>query len=344
MIELPRAALRAGEIAESAEFFSFGTNDLTQTALGISRDDAASFLGSYTRRASCRPIPFVTIDQEGVGELIRIAVERGAHPQRHQARHLRRARRRPGLGAFLPRGRPRLRLLLALPRADRAPRLVHGGGEQRPAGRDQRRRAWHGIEARRWGGARSSRRGVEPRRDASRSAGAPGGSGFRGPDETDLMLQDLPPRAQSESGPPPYPEVERTAKSDPVLQLGPSLSRRASGVRHRFAAPGLRVVFSRDERLLRRRSSCGARSRRPTWTRDSSLGTGGTRPRRARPRSSSRPPPRGGLDRRPPWRATTPRRGPRRRALLDDARAGGFDARLDRRGARLPSATIGAAR
>ena len=57
MIELPRAALRAGEIAESAEFFSFGTNDLTQTALGISRDDAASFLGSYTRRVSCRQIP-----------------------------------------------------------------------------------------------------------------------------------------------------------------------------------------------------------------------------------------------------------------------------------------------
>ena len=54
MIELPRAALRAGEIAETAEFFSFGTNDLTQTTLGISRDDAASFLGPYTPRASCR--------------------------------------------------------------------------------------------------------------------------------------------------------------------------------------------------------------------------------------------------------------------------------------------------
>jgi pyruvate,orthophosphate dikinase len=77
MIELPRAALRAGEIAEAAEFFSFGTNDLTQTALGISRDDAASFLGSYTTKGILPADPFVTIDQEGVGELIKIAAERG---------------------------------------------------------------------------------------------------------------------------------------------------------------------------------------------------------------------------------------------------------------------------
>ncbi|THD46301.1 MAG: pyruvate, phosphate dikinase, partial [Bradyrhizobium sp.] len=77
MIELPRAALRAGDIAESAEFFSFGTNDLTQTTLGVSRDDAASFLGAYTKRGILATDPFVTIDQEGVGELVRIAVERG---------------------------------------------------------------------------------------------------------------------------------------------------------------------------------------------------------------------------------------------------------------------------
>lgn len=77
MIELPRAALRAGEIAESAEFFSFGTNDLTQTALGISRDDAASFLGTYTSKGILPADPFVTIDQEGVGELIKLAAERG---------------------------------------------------------------------------------------------------------------------------------------------------------------------------------------------------------------------------------------------------------------------------
>jgi pyruvate, orthophosphate dikinase len=77
MIELPRAALLAGEIAESAEFFSFGTNDLTQTTLGISRDDAASFLGPYTQKGLLPADPFVTIDQEGVGELVKIAVERG---------------------------------------------------------------------------------------------------------------------------------------------------------------------------------------------------------------------------------------------------------------------------
>jgi pyruvate,orthophosphate dikinase len=77
MIELPRASLRAGEIAESAEFFSFGTNDLTQTTYGISRDDAASFLGTYMARGILTTDPFVSIDREGVGELVRIGVERG---------------------------------------------------------------------------------------------------------------------------------------------------------------------------------------------------------------------------------------------------------------------------
>jgi pyruvate,orthophosphate dikinase len=77
MIELPRAALKAGEIAATAEFFSFGTNDLTQTAFGISRDDAASFLGIYTSMGILPTDPFVSIDREGVGELVRIAVVRG---------------------------------------------------------------------------------------------------------------------------------------------------------------------------------------------------------------------------------------------------------------------------
>jgi pyruvate,orthophosphate dikinase len=77
MIELPRAALMAREIAETAEFFSFGTNDLTQTTFGISRDDAASFLGSYMSRGILSSDPFVSIDREGVGELVRIGVERG---------------------------------------------------------------------------------------------------------------------------------------------------------------------------------------------------------------------------------------------------------------------------
>jgi pyruvate,orthophosphate dikinase len=77
MIELPRAALKADEIAQTAEFFSFGTNDLTQTTFGISRDDAASFLGIYTGKGILPADPFVSIDREGVGELVRIAVERG---------------------------------------------------------------------------------------------------------------------------------------------------------------------------------------------------------------------------------------------------------------------------
>ena len=77
MIELPRAALRAGDIAEQAEFFSFGTNDLTQTALGISRDDAGRFLGQYVEQGIYPRDPFVSIDVEGVGELIALAAERG---------------------------------------------------------------------------------------------------------------------------------------------------------------------------------------------------------------------------------------------------------------------------
>jgi pyruvate,orthophosphate dikinase len=77
MIELPRAALRASEIAHSAEFFSFGTNDLTQTTFGLSRDDAGSFLGSYLAQGILSTDPFVSIDVEGVGELVRLSVERG---------------------------------------------------------------------------------------------------------------------------------------------------------------------------------------------------------------------------------------------------------------------------
>ena len=77
MIELPRAALRAGEIAESAEFFSFGTNDLTQTTLGISRDDAALVPRPLYGKGILPADPFVSIDTVGVGELIKIAVERG---------------------------------------------------------------------------------------------------------------------------------------------------------------------------------------------------------------------------------------------------------------------------
>ena len=77
MIELPRAALRAGEIAEGAEFFSFGTNDLTQTTFGLSRDDTAGLLKEYERRGIFETDPFVSIDVDGVGELVKLAAERG---------------------------------------------------------------------------------------------------------------------------------------------------------------------------------------------------------------------------------------------------------------------------
>ena len=77
MIELPRAALRAGDIAAHAKFFSFGTNDLTQTTFGLSRDDAGRFLPDYVAAGIVEKDPFMTLDQDGVGDLIKIAVERG---------------------------------------------------------------------------------------------------------------------------------------------------------------------------------------------------------------------------------------------------------------------------
>jgi pyruvate,orthophosphate dikinase len=77
MIELPRAALTADKIAESAEFFSFGTNDLTQTTFGFSRDDSGKFIPMYKEKGILEVDPFAAVDQDGVGELIRIAVEKG---------------------------------------------------------------------------------------------------------------------------------------------------------------------------------------------------------------------------------------------------------------------------
>ncbi len=77
MIELPRACLVADRIAEHADFFSFGTNDLTQTTFGLSRDDVATFLPAYLEAELLAKDPFVALDQEGVGQLIAMAVERG---------------------------------------------------------------------------------------------------------------------------------------------------------------------------------------------------------------------------------------------------------------------------
>ena len=77
MIEIPRGALTADEIAQTAEFFSFGTNDLTQTGLGMSRDDSGSFLPHYQELEIVKKNPFATIDQTGVGQLMEIAIEKG---------------------------------------------------------------------------------------------------------------------------------------------------------------------------------------------------------------------------------------------------------------------------
>jgi pyruvate,orthophosphate dikinase len=77
MIELPRAALLADELAEHAEFFSFGTNDLTQTCMGLSRDDAGTFLPQYVEARILPDDPFVSLDTRGVGQLLKIAVEKG---------------------------------------------------------------------------------------------------------------------------------------------------------------------------------------------------------------------------------------------------------------------------
>jgi pyruvate,orthophosphate dikinase len=77
MIEVPRAALTADEIAREADFFSFGTNDLTQMAFGLSRDDAARFLPQYVDRGILAADPFATLDQRGIGELMRIGIEKG---------------------------------------------------------------------------------------------------------------------------------------------------------------------------------------------------------------------------------------------------------------------------
>ena len=114
MIEIPRAALTADSVAKEAEFFSFGTNDLTQTTMGLSRDDYTKFQKDYEDKKIFANDPFAVLDQEGVGKLVKMAVELGRKTQsRPGNRHLRRARRRAELGAVLLPGGHELRFLLA---------------------------------------------------------------------------------------------------------------------------------------------------------------------------------------------------------------------------------------
>ena len=127
MIEVPRGAVTADEIAVEAEFFSFGTNDLTQTTFGFSRDDIGKFLGAYQDKKILDKDPFSTIDTVGVGSLVRMAVEKGrATRPEHQARHLRRARRRSLVDSLLREGRAELRVHVAVPRAGCAARCRTG--------------------------------------------------------------------------------------------------------------------------------------------------------------------------------------------------------------------------
>ncbi len=125
MIEIPRAALTAGLVAKEAEFFSFGTNDLTQTTMGLSRDDYTKFQKDYENAKIFKHDPFAVLDQQGVGQLIEHGHQkRPKSPSRSRSRHLRRAWRRAQLRAILLSRGHELRVLLALPRADRA----SGGG------------------------------------------------------------------------------------------------------------------------------------------------------------------------------------------------------------------------
>ena len=129
MIEIPRAAITAGRVAEVAEFFSFGTNDLTQMTYGYSRDDAGKFLPEYVSRKILPGDPFVSVDQEGVGMLMEWAVKHGRKTRpklkvgicgEHGGD--------PASRRVLPPHEPRLRVLLAVPRADRPARGRAGGG------------------------------------------------------------------------------------------------------------------------------------------------------------------------------------------------------------------------
>ena len=135
MIEVPRGALTADEIAKTAEFFSFGTNDLTQTCLGMSRDDSGSFLPQYSELEIVKKNPFASIDQEGVGQLMKMAVEKGRSTRPDIKLGICGAARwRSGERQVLSPDWPELRKLLALPRAGSPP-----GRRASRAGRSCRR-------------------------------------------------------------------------------------------------------------------------------------------------------------------------------------------------------------
>ena len=121
MIEIPRAALTADEIAKEADFFCFGTNDLTQMTFGFSRDDAGKFLNAYYDAKIFENDPFAKLDQTGVGKLMEMAIKLGKTGQSEPpCRYLRRARRRSVFRRVLPQDRSGLCILLTVPCTDRS--------------------------------------------------------------------------------------------------------------------------------------------------------------------------------------------------------------------------------
>ena len=118
MIEVPRAALTADDVAPEADFFSFGTNDLTQMCFGYSRDDAGKFMPGYVDQKILVDDPFQVLDRRGVGQLVQMGTERGRQAKPGpEGRHLRRTRRRSRIGRLLLWPRNGLCLLLPFPRS-----------------------------------------------------------------------------------------------------------------------------------------------------------------------------------------------------------------------------------
>ena len=186
MIELPAAALSAGEIAQEAEFFSFGTNDLTQTTFGISRDDCAKIINAYVKAKIWPADPFAQLDPEASGPPAEAGHQgRPRDPRKVEGGNLRRARWRSLLDRDLRRGGIELRELLALPRAHRAAGGSASGSEEADGEEPTRRRSW----PRGWGIGRECQ--VAEMRDTICSRAE--GRGFSPVPELGLILGALAP-------------------------------------------------------------------------------------------------------------------------------------------------------
>ena len=245
MIELPRACFVADLIAKHADFFSFGTNDLTQTALGFSRDDVESkFVPGLHGAQDHRPLA-VRDDRQAGRRLARAArgVGRARGAAGPQARHLRRARRRPGLDRVLPHGRARLRVVLAVPRPDRA----RGGG---PGGDHPCPRSFLGGRVK----TLCRKCGVAPIRPRSRS---------------ECVRVTAPPEPRATS-PPPSRRVRRVAVGarHAVVPRAPRARRRpTAGCARRSSATATGSCTARRSGASSTRRRCSSRPRATTTAR-----------------------------------------------------------------------------